>query len=91
MAPPMLTRENDPRPRQPVHGDVRGNFHHNVSRNKMATEVTVTIKAANGLIDDFGVVAQPSWTIQQLKNHLYRHYPTHPVSFYLAFVCLYSV
>lgn len=46
----------------------------------MASQVIVTVKAANGLVDDFEVNAQSNWTIQQLKNYLYRHYSTHPVS-----------
>lgn len=43
--------------------------------------VHVVIKAANGAVDDFRVnCATPQWTVAQLKNYLYRHYPTHPVS-----------
>ena len=41
----------------------------------------VIIKAANGAVNDFRVSgAAPQWTVGQLKNYLYRHYPTHPVS-----------
>ena len=43
--------------------------------------VLVVIKAANGAVADFDVTcASPNWTAAQLKNYLYRHYPTHPVS-----------
>ena len=43
--------------------------------------VHVIIKAANGAVDDFRVSGAASqWTVGQLKNYLYRHYPTHPVS-----------
>ena len=42
--------------------------------------VCVVIKAANGALEDFRVNgATPQWTVAQLKNYLYRHYPTHPV------------
>ena len=42
--------------------------------------VQVVIKAANGAVDDFRVAsAEPHWTVAELKNYLYRHYPTHPV------------
>ena len=41
----------------------------------------VVIKAANGKVSDFTVSnAEPRWTVAELKNYLYRHYPTHPVS-----------
>lgn len=43
--------------------------------------VHLVIKAANGAVDDFRVSgATPEWTVAQVKNYLYRHYPTHPVS-----------
>ena len=42
--------------------------------------VLVVIKAANGAVDDFRVNgAESEWTVAELKNYLYRHYPTHPV------------
>lgn len=42
--------------------------------------VQVVIKAANGAVDDFRVSsAEPQWSVSELKNYLYRHYPTHPV------------
>ena len=42
--------------------------------------VQVVIKAANGAVDDFRVGStEPHWTVAELKNYLYRHYPTHPV------------
>ena len=42
--------------------------------------VLVVIKAANGAVDDFRVNgAESGWTVSELKNYLYRHYPTHPV------------
>ena len=40
----------------------------------------LTIKAASGSVEDFRVDAQPEWTIRELKNYLYRHYSSHPVS-----------
>ena len=40
----------------------------------------VVVKAANGSMGDFRVDASHQWRIQDLKKHLYRHYPTHPVS-----------
>ncbi len=43
----------------------------------------VIVKAANGSVEDFRVEAEKDWTIYQLKNHIYRHYPSHPVSFQL--------
>lgn len=42
--------------------------------------VRLMVKAANGTVEDFRVDAQAEWTVQELKTHLYRHYPTHPVS-----------
>ena len=48
----------------------------------MATElmVPVVVKAANGAVSDFRVAgAKARWTVAELKNYLYRHYPTHPV------------
>ena len=46
--------------------------------------VHVVIKAANGAVDDFRVSgASPQWTVAELKNYLYRYYPTHPVCVYL--------
>lgn len=42
--------------------------------------VKVVVKAANGSMGDFRVDASHQWRIQELKKHLYRHYPTHPVS-----------
>lgn len=51
--------------------------------------VLVVIKAANGAVPDFDVNgATPSWTAAQLKNYLYRHYPTHPVSCSVPLVSL---
>ena len=42
--------------------------------------VFVVIKAANGAVEDFRVNgAESEWTVAELKNYLYRHYPTHPV------------
>lgn len=41
---------------------------------------TVTIKSANGSVEDFKVDAEPSWTVKELKGYIYRLYPTHPVS-----------
>ena len=46
----------------------------------MSSKAKVVIKAANGSVDDFRVEAQREWTIRELKNHLYRCYPSHPVS-----------
>ena len=46
----------------------------------MESKVRVTVKAANGAVADFTVDAERGWSVQRLKNHLYRHYPTHPVS-----------
>lgn len=40
----------------------------------------MTVKAANGAVEDFRVDAGRDWTVQRLKNYIYRHYPTHPVS-----------
>ena len=40
----------------------------------------LAIKAANGAVEDFLVDAQLTWTVKELKTHIYRHYPTHPVS-----------
>ena len=46
----------------------------------MRTEVAVVVKAANGAVSDFRVTgAERRWTVAELKNYLYRHYPTHPV------------
>jgi hypothetical protein len=46
--------------------------------------VHVVIKAANGAVDDFRVSgASLQWTVAELKNHLYRYYPTHPVCVYV--------
>ncbi len=47
---------------------------------RMSSTVRLSIKAANGSVGDYSVEAQGDWTVHQLKNHLYRHYPTHPVS-----------
>ena len=38
------------------------------------------IKAANGAVEDFKLDAEASWTVKELKGHIYRVYPTHPVS-----------
>ncbi len=38
------------------------------------------IKAANGSVEDFKLDAELSWTVKEVKSHIYRHYPTHPVS-----------
>ncbi len=46
----------------------------------MPSTVQVTVKAANGAVADFRVSVEEGWNVQRLKNHLYRHYPTHPVS-----------
>lgn len=47
--------------------------------------VLVVIKAANGAVDDFRVNgAETGWTVGELKNYLYRHYPTHPVCVYVC-------
>ena len=46
--------------------------------------VFVVIKAANGAVEDFRVNgAESEWTVAELKNYLYRHYPTHPVCVYV--------
>ena len=55
----------------------------------MRTEVAVVVKAANGAVSDFRVTgAERRWTVAELKNYLYRHYPTHPVCVYLLCVCV---
>lgn len=46
----------------------------------MNESIELIIKAANGSVADFKVSAAPDWTVTQVKNHIYRHYPTHPVS-----------
>ena len=46
----------------------------------MAESIEIIVKAANGSIADFKMSAQLDWSITQVKNHIYRHYPTHPVS-----------
>lgn len=46
----------------------------------MSDSIELVIKAANGSVDDFKMTAQHNWTVTQVKNHIYRHYPTHPVS-----------
>ena len=38
------------------------------------------IKAANGSVEDFNIDAQLNWTVKEVKAHIYRLYPTHPVS-----------
>lgn len=45
---------------------------------------TVTIKSANGSVEDFKVDAELSWTVKELKGYIYRLYPTHPVSKWLS-------
>lgn len=54
--------------------------------------IKLTIKAANGLVDDFQVEAPSEWTVLELKRYLFRHYPNQPVSWsllatYLATLC----
>ena len=49
-------------------------------RRKMSDSIELVIKAANGSVDDFKMTAQRNWTVTQVKNHIYRHYPTPPVS-----------
>ena len=46
----------------------------------MSDSIELVIKAANGSVDDFKMTAQRNWTVTRVKNHIYRHYPTHPVS-----------
>ena len=46
----------------------------------MGSKARLVIKAANGSVADFRVDAQPEWTVHDLKSHLYRYYPSHPVS-----------
>lgn len=46
----------------------------------MSSKLRLTVKAANGAVPDFRVDAQQDWSVRELKGHLYRHYPTHPVS-----------
>ena len=46
----------------------------------MAASIEIVIKAANGSIADFKMSVQLNWSVAQVKNHIYRHYPTHPVS-----------
>ena len=46
----------------------------------MGSKARLMIKAANGSLADFRVDAQLEWTVHDLKSHLYRHYPSHPVS-----------
>ena len=38
------------------------------------------IKSATGSVQDFKIDAELDWTVRELKAHIYRHYPTHPVS-----------
>lgn len=40
----------------------------------------LVIKAANGSVEDFNIDAQLNWTVKEIKAHIYRQYPTHPVS-----------
>ena len=46
----------------------------------MSSKLRLAVKAANGAVPDFRVDAQQDWSVRELKGHLYRHYPTHPVS-----------
>lgn len=42
--------------------------------------IKLVVKAANGSVEDFKIDAQQSWTVKELKSHIYRLYPSHPVS-----------
>lgn len=43
----------------------------------------LVIKAANGSVEDFKIDAELNWTVKEVKAHIYRLYPTHPVSLML--------
>jgi transcription initiation factor IIE alpha subunit len=43
----------------------------------------LVIKAANGSVEDFEIDAELNWSVKEVKGHIYRLYPTHPVSFRL--------
>lgn len=57
----------------------------------LASPVTLVVKAPNQKIDDQKVECTNDWTVNDLKHHLSKVYPTNPVNFVIQLnLCIHS-